>query len=325
MPSARAYARVALSAVGAVDLARRLRRHSLVICCYHGVREDEDIDATHYLQLPSSAFRAQLKYLETNYECLGIEDAVVRLREGGFSRPTVAITFDDGYRNNLSVALPILRELGIPATVYVATGIIGTTQQLWTTELEYALRQSGERELRLPENIPGIPVRLRSSNAASAALISALKTVPRAIRVAVLDSLRGQLERPSIPSAFEFMTWNDVTALDQTGLVRVGAHTVHHEILSRLPEEAVEMEIVDSIAMVARHVTHPSTTFAYPNGRSEDIGERAVAAVAASGCDAALSTIIGFNDAGTNPFLLKRVVVGAFEHPAVFRARLSGL
>ena len=83
-----------------------------------------------------------MQYLHGHYECLPLDEALSRLRQGQLSRPTACVTFDDGYLSNRTIGQPILERFGIPATVYVATSFIGTGATLWTTRLEYAFAQT---------------------------------------------------------------------------------------------------------------------------------------------------------------------------------------
>src|SRR5215218_5551507 len=98
--------RSVLCLLGAHHLARRLNRRRLLICCYHGVREDAaGID--HWLLLPRTELLRQLRYLKRHYRCVSADQAVAELRAGTLSDCTACITFDDGYRNNRTLALEL--------------------------------------------------------------------------------------------------------------------------------------------------------------------------------------------------------------------------
>ncbi len=96
------------------------RAHAVVLC-YHRVGERDVLTTT------PEDFRRDMKYLQSHYECLALHQLCEHLRSGRpLRRPTVAITFDDGYRDNFTHAVPILLELGIPATFFVATEFMST-------------------------------------------------------------------------------------------------------------------------------------------------------------------------------------------------------
>ena len=98
---------------------------------------------------------------------------------------------------------------------------------------------------------------------------------------------------------------------------------MHHEIVSRLPDELVSREIGDSVAKVAVECAHPSRGFAYPNGRTIDFDARAEAAVESAGCEFALSTITGFNAMTSPRFALRRLSIGGDCDLAGFQRMLS--
>ena len=157
--------------------------------------------------------------------------------------------------------------------------------------------------------------------------ISILKSVPPRRRDAMLSSLYAQLGRPEPHSLkpFRMMDWTDVTAMEATSLISFGAHTVHHEILSQLPDEDLRNEIVASIAEVRAKTSTHTRTFAYPNGSPADYDERAKRLLEASGVSAAVSTIGGLNSPRTDPFALRRVTVGRDMTFAQFRLATSGV
>ena len=102
-------------------LLRRARRRQLLVVCYHGLRADE-ASARHWLLLPTSAFEEQIAFVARHYDCLPVDEALERLRAGRLTRPTACVTFDDGYTNNLTLGLPVLRVRG-PYFVILTFGV----------------------------------------------------------------------------------------------------------------------------------------------------------------------------------------------------------
>ena len=132
-----------IARAGRLDvLARVANRKRLLIITYHGIREDAS-PARSWLLLPVSEFVRQMEFLRAHYDVLPIDDA---LAKPGNRRPRACVTFDDGYRNNLELALPVLERLRLPATVYLPTAFIGSSHVLWTTRLD----------LGLPKAAPGV-------------------------------------------------------------------------------------------------------------------------------------------------------------------------
>jgi peptidoglycan/xylan/chitin deacetylase (PgdA/CDA1 family) len=108
-------------------------------------------------------------------------------------------------------------------------------------------------------------------------------------------------------------------------MVTMGAHTVNHELLSRLATSDLAFEITNSIATISAQTGERVLTFAYPNGTTADFDERCKRLVREAGCIAAVSTRYGLNGQSEDSFALRRVVVGAFDTLASFRLRCAGI
>jgi peptidoglycan/xylan/chitin deacetylase (PgdA/CDA1 family) len=303
-------------------LARVANRKRLLIVTYHGLRDDAS-SARSWLLLPLSEFERQLEFLSAHYDVLSIDDA---LADTESSRPRACITFDDGYRNNLDLALPVLRRMGLPATIYLPTAFIGSEQLLWTTRLELAfrgaddaLRASFAKWASVDDvGSAGVPVHRVSD---------ALKRMSPTQRDEVLMRIFSEVPEPAPDEAapHAFLSWDDVAAMEASGVVTFGAHTVNHEIVRNLDDVTLRRELADSLAEVRQRCARPSRVFAYPNGRSIDFDDRAGRILEELGCVAAVSTIEGLNDPSTPRYALRRISIGSEMGFAEFRSRVSGL
>ena len=122
-----------LCAVGVPALARR-RRRGLAILMYHGVEAEPLSPACSHV-LDASSLRRQLRYLRMHFNVLPLDEALERLAAGTLPDRAVALTFDDGTRNLATNAVPVLRSLGLPAAIFLATGPMGTGETLWPDRL----------------------------------------------------------------------------------------------------------------------------------------------------------------------------------------------
>ena len=314
--------------LGVHHLSRRIGRRRLLILCYHGVAAGplpEGCPAWHHVDV--SDFERQIRYIARHYDVLPIDRALDRLDNGSADR-IACVTFDDGYRNNRSVALPVLREAGVPATAYLATGFVATSHVLWTVELEAAFRLSRVPEIEL--SALGLGARtLHTSSSRTAAAAEAIRRLkregPARRRPLVSDLIDTLGPAPDgILEPFRMLDWSDVAAMDEEGLVSFGAHTVNHEIVSRLDDAELHSEIAGSVAEVGRRVKSISTTFAFPNGSPADFDERSRRVLEEVGARAALSTIEDLNDPAVDRFALRRIVVGRGMDFDRFRLATSG-
>ena len=316
-----------LCAMGLPLWARRKNRRKLLILMYHGVVPRPLSPACwHQLDLP--AFRRQLAWVKRKYTVLMLSEALEWMRLGTLPPRACAITFDDGLDNVRTAALPVLLERNVPATVFLVTGPMGTAEALWPDRLYLAFaRTVGTKvdlsPLRLSMRSLGTP---RDRALAYADAVRALKALPKAEKDVRLHQLLGALgeQQPVDPGPFRLLSWDGAREMTQTGLVELGGHSVHHEILSRLPDGEVAAEVCPSHLSILDKTGVEPVVFAYPNGRAADFDDRARAAVEHLGIRYAVSTIAGRNDAETDPLALRRIGVGSDLSFARFKLLASG-
>lgn len=313
---------------GATEVAAWLNRRRAVILTYHGLlssRPPGALAGLHKIFVPVDAFRAQMTVLRSRYRVVPLRELIGRLGAGDRAERLAAVTFDDGWRTTHTLAAPILKELGIPASVFVATGLCGTaTRGLWTQRLRAALAAAPHDRFRLfglelPADTP--PRRAQAIHA----LTGILKRTPAAEREERLREIfRAYGNGPDLGPEMDFMSWEEVATLAKLG-VELGAHTVDHEILSSLPLAEATAQIRDSRARLEEVTGRPCRLFAYPNGGAKDFTEEHARVLAESGFHAALTQIPGRNSPWTDPFHLRRINVGLDHTLHAFLAELDGL
>jgi peptidoglycan/xylan/chitin deacetylase (PgdA/CDA1 family) len=283
--------------------ARSRRRPAFSIFTYHRVN---DLGDEFQPAMPTDVFERQIRYVAAHYTVLAVEDLVDRMSSGRIPRDSVAITFDDGYRDNLTHAAPILARYRVPATVFLATGFIGTGKVPWYDRLAIALKCTTRRSLSSPsgEELPLANVTARV--AALGRLQAHLKTLPeeqfQTTLASVLEGLDVSIKAP--PKDL-MLSWDDVLALRGLGF-RIGAHTVSHPILSRLSVERAREEILRSRRAIEAAVGLAPRAFAYPNGGQADYTPAVVDLVRAAGFTCAVTTRFGMNTKATSPWELRR-------------------
>ena len=205
-------------------------RPRVPILTFHRVNDDDD---PFMPSLPTAVFAGQMAHIARHYRVLTAEDLAARLQGGGVPRNALAITFDDGYRDNLTHAAPILKRLGLPATIFLVTGHVDTPRVLWFDRLAMAFKSATARRVELADgrvlSLGTVGDRLAALDAALAHL-KRLTDDERAASVeGLIASLRPNPERPKRL----MLSWDEVDALSGLGF-SIGAHTVTHPILSRL-------------------------------------------------------------------------------------------
>ena len=275
--------RLARKAVGKLGVAGRFLapdRGAPIVVMYHGVSGTDAgepaVGADKHVG--ASLFREQLRLIEAHRRVVPLATLIDGLLSGADCRGMVALTFDDGYLNNAQCAAPILRERSLPATFFLASGFIGTNRWAWADRLEYLFGTApGLTERR--DEVPVVKAQLK-----------ALDWRLAEARVAEIAATCGVPDGPP-HGRYRFMDWDDARALVRQGF-DVGAHTVNHAILSRVPLVEATREILDSQAMVRAETGTCSRTFCYPNGKRVDYTPQ-VMDVCRAHFDAALSAECG--------------------------------
>jgi peptidoglycan/xylan/chitin deacetylase (PgdA/CDA1 family) len=252
--------------------------------------------------VPSDLFAQQMRLLRVCYRPVSLDTLVRELDRGDLKPGTVAVTFDDGYRDNHDHALPILKEFGIPATVYLATGLTGTRDRSWYDKVLAAMRDPGDGKLDFaPAGHAGTDISNTDRRAQVAyALLEWFKRFPPAERDAHIETLWHMRGFASAPDDRLMLDWDEARALHASGLVTLGAHTVNHPILAHLDEAGMEREIAGSKKALEDALAAPVEHFAYPNGKPGDYTPATMAILKRLGFKTAVTTSQGVNRPSTD-------------------------
>lgn len=237
-------------------------------------------------------FTWQMELLARCFNVLSLREALAAIDAGRVPPRAVCITFDDGYRSVHELALPVLRRLGLPATVFVSSGYVGG-RTMWNDRIVEAVETLPAEELDLAEFGLGVySLRSMPERAATlGTLTEASKYLPpqeRSRLVGRLQTLVGERASEGL-----MLTPEMVVNLDRHG-IEIGAHTVSHPILTSLDDASAMQEIRDGKRDLEELVGKPVTLFAYPNGKvGKDYDGRHVAMVREAGFQAAFTTAVG--------------------------------
>ncbi|MGE3618368.1 MAG: polysaccharide deacetylase family protein [Gemmatimonadales bacterium] len=303
-----------------------LNRGRVAVLCYHSV-----VDGAVPPPLRRTGLHVRLADFEAQMEALARDFDVVPLAEAlagpvRRSRPAVALTFDDGYANNLHLAAPVLSRLGLPATIFLVSSLLSDERPFWWDEVgllvaggaEGAVRIGGERVL----------VSGNDGGAGLAAVRRYLRTAPLVARGPVLDELRG-LARPAGQALIDLLRPLARTELAAfpSGIV-FGNHTATHRVLTEIGPADVRWEIEtarDELgAMLAGRY---QDVLCYPRGSTDAATEKIVEATGTPRAVALARRRIGRSaaGAGSRPLAMPRIVVGAHFGLERFRLAARGL
>lgn len=293
---------------------RARRRGEALIITYHAVDGDAagaspaEMDAG--LAVTSQTLRRQLRHLARRYRIVPLEQLARRAASGDRSiGGACAVTFDDGFAGFAEHALPLLRGLGIPATVFIPTDYIGADEELPALRLRRAVWAAG-----------GSP---RAAEAHKWRGRDAVVAVAETIECGLSPAQRGSLASLAPRRA---MSREVIARLAQDG-VAIGSHGARHDPLTSMAPEAQRAETVESKAALEEIAGGAVTCFCYPHGAADS---DVAAAVADAGYACACTTEQGAVQPGDDPYLLRRIVaderssaaVGRQFSPAMFEAHL---
>lgn len=276
----------------------RRRFPGVAVLGYHGLREDAapaGAMAFENLHVRASTFEAHCRVVRETCDPISLDDWRAALSGGAALPPRpVLITFDDGYRSVLTIAAPILKDLGLPAVAFVCSDLVERRRLLWFDDL--AARE-GERAVGPWKTRP------------YAEWLAACAASPR--EVAVDD-----------PRAL--MTPDDVGALSRQPGIEIGSHTARHPILAQATAAEQRAEIEESRAALERWSGRPVRAFAYPNGRPRiDYTDTTLALLGELGFDVAFTTQPAFATPGEPAFERSRYLIVAEVTAAELAHRLA--
>jgi peptidoglycan/xylan/chitin deacetylase (PgdA/CDA1 family) len=215
--------------------------------------------------------------------------------------PSVAITFDDGYADNLHAAARLLKRYDTPATFFIATGYIGAARPFWWDQLARIVFESNRSPAAESAG---------TKDAIHLALYQQLQPLSDEVRRRSIDQMAASAGlAPSCASLDRALTLEELQALAADDLFEIGAHTVTHPLLAAQPVATQRVELKNSKTWLETFLDRPVTSFSYPYGGSQHYTAATVQAVRETGFSRACTTARRFVRAGDQPWEWGRVHV----------------
>jgi peptidoglycan/xylan/chitin deacetylase (PgdA/CDA1 family) len=287
-----------------------LSQRSALILGYHGVSEGPD--AQRFTGHTTANLAAQLRFLKRHLRPAGLDEIVGPVSRGEAPPAgAFAVTFDDGLVSNAVLAVPLLRELGLSATFFVPSALMGGSHGLWVSSLREIL--AAWPGPSLPAE-PGLWPTLRMADETSR--WAAYFRIKQALKLhqdrqrELLDRLAGEVGGyPPPPPHDRVVDAKTLRAMSQAGF-GIGAHSRTHPILARLEASSAREEIETSRREIEALLGRPVLDFAYPNGYVGDFDETTCRLVAEAGYRCALTTEQGTVRHGDDRLALRRCLPG---------------
>ncbi|SHL72605.1 Peptidoglycan/xylan/chitin deacetylase, PgdA/CDA1 family [Roseibium suaedae] len=331
------FFRKAFKALHASGLSRALAPLTQgcgAIFMLHHVRDPSSaaFRPNQHLEVTPEFLTSAIERIRSNgYEIVSLDETVDQLKSGYGRKRYAAITFDDGYRDNAEIAMPILKKLGVPFTIFVSSGLVDRTADLWWIGLERIIAKVDELQLATgPASGTGISCRTTQEKEICFEKLCYWLTheVSEREQREIIRRLCEQYDVDLRAICDELMmTWDELRALSDEPLVSLGAHTDGHFALARLEEDEARRQIFLSVERMRHELGRSPKHFAYPYGNTVAVSPRDGQLAAEAGFASAVTTMPGVlrSASARNPMMLPRVSLnGRFQDPYIIDQYLTG-
>jgi peptidoglycan/xylan/chitin deacetylase (PgdA/CDA1 family) len=296
------------------------RGEKLVVLGWHNIESTWRYPAARGTGL--RGFVRQIRALRALTNVVPLDGAFDALRAGRrLPRRAVALTFDDGYRDNLELAAPVLRDMGLPATFYLVPGILDGDVTPWWERVGWAFARATAKRAA----IAGVLLDLTTDRARADSLLrveTLLKSRDEAGRQeGVAELVEALAPTGSCSANTLFMDWSEAKDLVASGAA-IGSHTMQHSILSRESGPSQLADLQESKRLLEEGLQSPVRTLAYPNGQPQDYDATTRAAARTAGFAGALTTFGLVNGPSTDPFETRRRMLAPQDNAAKMVAGL---
>ena len=280
------------------QLPRLIRARSRcrgVIFTLHRVLPDRPVDFSPnaILQVrPAFLDYAIARVRKLGLEIVDLDEAIRRTEADEPGKPFAVFTFDDAYRDNLVHALPILRRHACPFTLYVPTALVDGVGEVWWQALEDIVAQQPAIAVSLESGTEYLEARtLEQKHRTYDALYWHMRKMPEPERVAFMRELARQYDFDLERQCRELiMTWGELKTFAADKLCTIGAHTVHHYELAKLPAAEAASEIEESLRVLKAQFGATPRHLSFPIGGLASAGPREFAIARDLGLRSAVTT-----------------------------------
>ena len=293
-------------------LTKLRKQHCAAILFYHRFsRASFDFDQLPHLDIRD--FKKHMCHIKRWYRVITMDELADKLTgRKYFVSPSIVLTIDDGYLNNYTLAYPVLKALGLPAVIYLTTGLIGTNKAPWVDSLMDVLSQTKGKELRFPELLGDEMVDISTPKGKRDAEIKLFKVMlkledkKRIRALEKLSKILGVNKGSKKNANRKMMNWDEVIEMKGNN-ISFGAHTVTHPILSKMDSKEAEREIYKSRMEIEERVGRKVKHFAIPNGKNEDFSDELKKYCKEIGMSTVVSTESGVVSNRSDLYFLSRI------------------
>lgn len=308
------------------------RNPALTILAYHRVMPTDALESYPFdpelISATPGQFDSQMRYVREHLHPVSLQNVIAQIEQGTpLPANAVAVTFDDGFADTYRYAFPVLRRYHIPATIFVSTGYVDSGEPFWFELASYLVYQLPPQTLELQDGSRFPAGESWTDRTASLRRVhSILKDLPNSTRLKILDTwahqysaeLRQGASRHSGP-----ISWPQIIEMAASGIT-FGSHTVTHPNLTRVTDEELARELLESKSTLESKLQRTIDTIAYPIGTPSAFNARVISAAREQNFKLGLTYVSGANVLPLhNPLELHRHGVGLGMTTRYFRALTS--
>lgn len=331
---ARAFNRFGITTL--LEQATWAQRPGVVVFTYHRIAEPStDLFYEPVISATEESFRQQINWLCNHFQLLTLDEFVAQLDcPSAWHKRTALLTFDDGYRDNFDIAAPILLERNIPATFFITSGFLDSTELPWWDHVAYVLKQTQVQHLTIQ----------RDNQSKSTPLDIDLTTTPRARAIALVISALVDATIPNEPwflrelaaraevevdserlSKMLFMSWDQLKQLaNKSQNLTVGSHTATHRRLASLTRSSQQSELTESKQLLETRIDRKISALAYPYGWQGTYSPETKQLAAQAGYRLAFTSCPGSNRyTNVDRYEINRLAIGHADSALLLRARAA--
>jgi peptidoglycan/xylan/chitin deacetylase (PgdA/CDA1 family) len=328
------YIEITVSQAVLQSFFQKINRNKTVFLGYHGISKDKEKYQAWTL-VKEGDFKRQMLFLKNRFDCCHIDDILDEKCKNG-SKPKAVVTFDDGYANNLEVALPILEDLQIPAVIYVTTRHVVERELFWPDIIWMAVYKTKISSIELSEihrvlSLYDLSTKENQYNKNVLKLLEDIKKISPRKRTWVIKEIIKKIENEVNDIELKFETEGNVFSpldkkqlkeLSKHPLITIGAHSHCHNLLDQVPVTEAEESIHKSKKILEDITQQKIHHFAYPNGNyNSDL----IKVVQHAGFKSALTFSRGFFTPECDRFSIKRFGVASDMTPINLMTLLTGV
>jgi peptidoglycan/xylan/chitin deacetylase (PgdA/CDA1 family) len=297
---------------------------NLVILLYHGVTDtiSKGIENFSKKHISAHEFERHMMFIKNNCNVLTIDDIVeIHKNNEKWPKNSVVVTFDDGFKNNYTTAVPILKKLNVPATFYVCSGMIETNKMFWVDIIEDCINLTKVKKIRiLLEKNTDFEL---DSNDKKIFAVTEIKKFCKIVDVytknRVINSLKNVTKtepKPSNAKNYKMLSWDELNSINEDPLFTIGGHTLYHDIMSAHDDEKRMFKDVElSIDLLEFNLNEKIIHYSYPEGQKNHYNHNVINKLKESNIVCSPSAIHGINPSYTDVFNLFRIMPGFMGTP----------